>query len=281
MRGRLVALLLGLAASLAAEPLTWNLGQVEARLLAAGYTRDPVRNVWEAELELRLYNRDSRRRFNQLLVVEFLDAAGTLERWKSFVNLAPGTAQHRRLRAPRRLACRGELAACPPLRARVSLKVKDEKAFLATLPLQAISEPEAPPAEKELWAARVYDGDTFELMDGSKIRLLGIDTPELRDREGRFKPEPLAREAADFTRARVMSGPLRLTYDGERRDAYGRWLAQVTLADGSDLNAELLRRGLARVYERSQAARLEDYKKIEAQARKRGLGLWKQADQAN
>lgn len=266
------ALLLLLAAGLgAAEAGRWPLGPAEARLLQAGYVQDPRSAGWDAELELRFVNPDPRRRFKRDVLVQFKDAQGRKAVWKGFVSLAPGSAQHRRVRAPKRLRCAGPLDACPEMQ----VQVGSEKAAALAVPKALLHEPEAPPAGQPLWVAKVFDGDTLELTDGRKVRLLGIDCPERERRDGLKGPEPYYREAAELTRARVLAGPVTLAYDGERRDVYGRWLAQVSLQDGSDLNAELLRAGLARVYERSEAGRLEAYKKIEAQAREKGLGLWK------
>lgn len=271
---RLLVLCL-LAGGLSAAPLpTWPLGQAHAQLLQAGYSRDEKHHAWEAELELRFVNADLQRRFNRNVLVDFVGPDGKAVTWKGFLNLAPGSAQHRRVRVPERLGCGAALDACAPLKVRVFL-AKPAQAALVPIPRQGLAEPQAPPEGKPLWVARVYDGDTFELMDGSKIRLLGIDTPEASGPGGKGGPQPGYQEATEFTRERVMNAPVRLAYDGEHRDIFGRWLAQVTLDDGVDLNADLLRRGLAKVYDRSEAGRLDDYKKIEAQARERGLGLWK------
>lgn len=271
--GALLAILL--AAPLGAAPAqTWALGGAEARLLQAGYARDEAHQAWEAELELRFLNRDLRRRFNRNVVVQFVGAGGKSHSWKGFLNLAPGSAQHRRVRVPQRLRCAGALEACPPLQVRVFAGHAGQAA-LVDLPRRVLDEPEAPPEGRPLWAARVYDGDTLELMDGRKVRLLGVDAPERQRRDGGPGSEPGYKEAGAFLREKALAGPVRLAYDGERRDIYGRWLAQVSTEDGIDLNAELLRRGLAKVYERSEAARLPEYKKIEAQAREQGLGLWK------
>lgn len=271
----LLAALACLTAPLSAAAVTWPLGQVEARLLEAGYAQDPEHGDWEAEVELRFVNHDAKRRFNRNVTVQFVGDGGKGSAWKSFVSLGPGCAQHRRVRVPQRLACTGELSVCPRLQIRVGLDGSD-KAALAEVPRRVLEGPQAPPEGLPLWAARAYDGDTLELLDGSKLRLLGVDTPERKRKDGGRGPEPGYREALNYTRERVMAGPLRLAYDGETRDIYGRWLVQVTLEDGTDLNAELLRQGLARVYARSEAKRLDEYKKIEAQAREQGLGLWKQ-----
>jgi len=96
---------------------------------------------------------------------------------------------------------------------------------------------------------RASDGDTITLsVDGRKttVRYLLIDTPELHHPK---KPvEELGDEAAAANRAMLASGPVRLEYDRERTDKYGRTLAYVwaALPDGEVMiNEELVRRGLA------------------------------------
>jgi micrococcal nuclease len=93
------------------------------------------------------------------------------------------------------------------------------------------------------------DGDTFDVeVNGApeRIRLINIDTPETRDPE-----EPvqcLGPEAPAFLANLVPLGsPVRLEFDRERRDPYGRTVAAVFTADGKMINAEVARAGLARV----------------------------------
>lgn len=77
----------------------------------------------------------------------------------------------------------------------------------------------------------VHDGDTISApLNGERttIRYLLIDTPELHHpRRGK---EELALEAAGANRSLISSGPLRLEYDEELRDRYGRLLAYVWVA---------------------------------------------------
>lgn len=87
------------------------------------------------------------------------------------------------------------------------------------------------------------DGDTFDV-DGKPVRVLGIDTPEIRDPDvGILEDQPFGRAAAEstrvwITRARV----LELAMDG--RDIYRRRLAHVFI-DGELLAERLLAHGLA------------------------------------
>ena len=94
---------------------------------------------------------------------------------------------------------------------------------------------------------RVVDGDTFILANGERVRLLGIDAPELhagrRGHPGPF-PEPGAVEARAALAAMIEGRRVRLERHG--RDRYGRTLARVYLPDGREAGAVLLERGLAR-----------------------------------
>ena len=268
-----------LAAALAVCPASaaqvWVLPHAEVRLVAAGYTRDLKRSAWEAEVELRLVNSDPRRRFHQQVQVEFVDALGKASVWKTFVSLAPGTAQHRRVRAPAKLGCSLGLEACPSIKVRVSLRKGDEQAALVEIPRTALPDDAAPPEGKPVYVGRVVGATELELLGGQRIRLLGLAAPERERKDGKNGPEDGYQAVVDFTRTSVMQGPLQLAFDGERRDQGGRWLALVSLEDGTDLNAELLRRGLARLDPQAVFSHKDDYAKLEAGARDAHLGLWK------
>jgi micrococcal nuclease len=95
------------------------------------------------------------------------------------------------------------------------------------------------------WAAvrRVADGDTIELSDRRLVRYLGIDAPEIDHEAG--TAQPFGFEARARNRERVGSRRVRLEYDAERFDVYGRTLAYVFLPDGAMLNEALLVEGLA------------------------------------
>ena len=78
-------------------------------------------------------------------------------------------------------------------------------------------------SEGEYTVARAVDGDTLELASGERIRLLGVNTPET---VAPNKPvEPWGPEATEFSQAFIAAGPVRLTFDQERHDRFGRHLA--------------------------------------------------------
>lgn len=131
--------------------------------------------------------------------------------------------------------------------------------------------------EREARVERVVDGDTLVvLVDGAeeRVRLLGIDTPEMsrHDRRGEY----LAAEATQCARELAQGRQVLLSGDPQRkdRDDYGRLLRYVRLPDGRLLNAELLRRGYARVFTRYSFEREEEFLALEAGAREKGTGLW-------
>ena len=127
------------------------------------------------------------------------------------------------------------------------------------------------PPEKRL-CVRVIDGDTLELRGGDHVRLIGVDTPETVD--PRRPVEAFGKEAAAFTRRLAEGKNLRLEFDRETVDAYGRTLAYVYLPDGALLNGEIIRRGYGHVYTRFPFRYEREFVLLEREARAAGRGLW-------
>lgn len=107
-----------------------------------------------------------------------------------------------------------------------------------------------------LAVTRAVDGDTLQLSNGEKVRLIGIDTPESsnnskirRDakRTGRDAKEiiRMGKDSAAFTRDLVQGKNVMLEFDVRQRDKYGRLLAYVFLEDGTFVNAEIIKAGYA------------------------------------
>ena len=121
---------------------------------------------------------------------------------------------------------------------------------------------------------RVVDGDTVNLRGGERVRLIGINTPEL-GRDGR-PPEPLAEDATEALRQMIGSAGVYLQEGLDARDRHGRRLAHLFSSGGDNLQAGLLRRGLAyHVAVAPNFAHVECLAAAERQARKAGLGLWR------
>jgi micrococcal nuclease len=123
----------------------------------------------------------------------------------------------------------------------------------------------------------VIDGDTVELADGRRVRYIGIDTPELRRRQGDrwvLRPEPWAEEALEMNRRLVEGKTVRLELDREREDGYRRLLAYVYVGD-LFVNGELVRYGLAsvRLYP-PNLKQAETLLKAQREAQKAHRGIW-------
>lgn len=96
-----------------------------------------------------------------------------------------------------------------------------------------------------LHVEHVYDGDTILLVDGRRVRLLGINTPEV---EGRNKSEEAGGEQAKrWLMEALKDTRIRLVEDTEKLDKYGRFLAHVFTERNRHVNLELVRQGLAAV----------------------------------
>jgi endonuclease YncB( thermonuclease family) len=134
----------------------------------------------------------------------------------------------------------------------------------------------AGPGLERAEVAYVVDGDTLHLSNGDKVRLIGINTPEM-GRDGRA-PQPLARAATDALRELVGGGTVLLQDGVDPRDRYGRRLAHVFTADGANVEAQMLRRGLAfHVAVTPNFAHLECLQLAQTVAREAGRGVWREA----
>lgn len=122
----------------------------------------------------------------------------------------------------------------------------------------------------------VYDGDTIRLANGMEVRYLNLDTPETHHPE---KPvEYFGVKASKFNQQLVGDKKVKLEYDVQKKDQYGRVLAYVYVKqDGEwiNVNAELLKEGYARVYTIPPNVKYADYfLELEKEARKNCRGLW-------
>jgi len=121
----------------------------------------------------------------------------------------------------------------------------------------------------------VADGDTVDLTNGAKVRLVQIDTPEVY-----FSPECYGKQASAITKRLLPPGTLvRLTPEPatDSVDSYGRLLRYVTrVRDGLNVNVQLVRVGAAAPYfydyRRGRYSRL--LVSLGLRARSRHLGLW-------
>jgi micrococcal nuclease len=128
---------------------------------------------------------------------------------------------------------------------------------------------------------RVVDGDTLHLGapdlggDSTKVRLLGIDAPEM----GTNKSERIyfSEEATAFAKRLALGKQVRVYLDERAgsRDRYQRLLAYIELPDGKFLNEELLSEGYVYADRRFRHSYSQKYLQLEAGAHSLGKGLWK------
>jgi len=120
----------------------------------------------------------------------------------------------------------------------------------------------------------VNDGDTVILDDGRRIRYCGINAPEVahEDRPAqRFGPE-----ARDHNCKLVYKKTVRLEFDQERYDQYGRLLAYVFLKDGTFVNGKLLEGGYAyHVFRRPNTKYDSLLLRLQQKAMAERAGIWK------
>lgn len=116
--------------------------------------------------------------------------------------------------------------------------------------------------------AIAVDGDTLDL-DGRRVRLEGIDAPEISQTCGRrwlgtWNCGRAAQKALD----RLVDGR-RVECEPKGTDKYGRDLG-ICFVDGRDINAELVRKGMAWAFVKYS----ETYAEEEKAARSEGSGIW-------
>ncbi|MCP4681374.1 MAG: hypothetical protein GY864_03475, partial [Desulfobacterales bacterium] len=119
----------------------------------------------------------------------------------------------------------------------------------------------------------VYDGDTIRLDNGEHVRYLGINTPETarKDKAAEFMAQP----AREFNRKLVENARVRLEYDREKRDRYGRLLAFVFLENGDMVNALMARKGFAHVMSKKKNLKYRDLLlDLQRKAMKEKIGIW-------
>ena len=123
--------------------------------------------------------------------------------------------------------------------------------------------------EGELYfVENVIDGDTVELKNGASVRLLGVDAPE--------KGRPYSRKATEHLKRLIENSFIRLKFDVERKDRYGRYLAYIYDAKWKTfVNAEMLREGLAYLYvRRPNYSKFAELRDAQVEARRHKKGVW-------
>jgi len=147
--------------------------------------------------------------------------------------------------------------------------------LFASIELQAATLCPTSHIDRQVQVRYVHDGDTLFLKSGEKVRLIGIDTPELA-RKSRPN-QPLAIKARNRLRqlVRQSNNQLGLRLDKEHADRYGRRLAHLYNQEGTSLSALLLQDGLASLLAvPPNLTGLDCYAAIEKQAQESKSGIW-------
>ena len=162
-------------------------------------------------------------------------------------------------------------------RALVLLLVSVAALAVAFAPSRGGGGPEPAAGALVVPVVRVVDGDTIRVRLGGRsepVRYIGIDTPESKRPD--TPVQCFARRAAAENARLVARRRVRLVFDVERRDRFGRLLAYVYRArDGVFVNAALVRGGYARTLTIPPNARFaERFAALATEARRARRGLW-------
>jgi len=113
--------------------------------------------------------------------------------------------------------------------------------------------------------ASVTDGDTIVLSDGTRVRYLGVNTPE--------RGQPFYEEAKRLNAQLVGGKEVRLETGTPKRDFYGRLLAYVYVDDVL-VNARLIAEGLGYLFVIDPMNREEEWLQLQKEAQGQAKGMW-------
>lgn len=136
----------------------------------------------------------------------------------------------------------------------------------------AVGKRQSPPLRERVEVAVAIDGDTIQLMDGRRVRYIGIDTPEtVHPTKGQQCYGP---EAARRNRELVEGKTVELVAGEQNKDKYGRLLRHVWV-DGVFVNAELVAEGCARASSFGPERRYRQvFVQLQQYSKMKGKGLW-------
>ncbi len=143
----------------------------------------------------------------------------------------------------------------------------------ATIPKEATPTSIQKPTQDSLvLVIRVIDGDTIQIEGGSKVRYIGIDTPETVD--PRTTVQCFGKEASAKNKELVEGKKVRLEKDVSETDKYGRMLRYVYVAE-LFVNETLVREGYAFSSTYPPDVKYQDlFLQAEKEAREANKGLW-------
>jgi micrococcal nuclease len=121
--------------------------------------------------------------------------------------------------------------------------------------------------------AELHDGDTVSVIINKKkekVRLIGIDAPEIGQR-------PWGKRAKKYLENILSSSGwrVRLEFDVEQRDKYGRILTYMWTKDNRLVNLLMVENGYAMLFTVPPNVKyVNDLRVAQNEARKKGLGIW-------
>lgn len=118
---------------------------------------------------------------------------------------------------------------------------------------------------------RIVDGDTFVTSKGDKVRMIGVNTPEVHG-----KVEAFGEEASTYTKEQLAGRTVYMFQDASSTDKYGRLLRYVFIdQDPLMYNDRLLIEGLANTMTIAPNVMYADhFVQLEQAARQQNKGLW-------
>lgn len=131
-------------------------------------------------------------------------------------------------------------------------------------------------AEHAAFAERVrhvIDGDTIVLESNQRVRLIGIDAPEVSNAKYNHAGEFYGNEARSYLRQRIEGKDVRLESGDESFDKYGRRLAYIYLGDDF-INREMVEKGYAEVMRKFPNRYKDEFLRDEEEARAGRIGMW-------
>jgi len=164
---------------------------------------------------------------------------------------------------------------------KVNFSVNTQKGARLSIPFGRSSD------YSDILVKKAVDGDTLVLETGERVRLIGIDTPEMHESDKLYRDsqrtktdiatiQAMGRQAWEFTKKLVEGKHVSLEFDVQKHDKYKRLLAYVYLTDGTFLNAEIVRGGYASLMTIQPNVKYADlFLKLFQEARENQRGLWK------
>ena len=159
--------------------------------------------------------------------------------------------------------------------------------FLIAMPLHAEIDKAVNYDYSNIKCTRVVDGDTIVLENDERVRLTGIDTPETYKSKKLYKDaertgqdietiRAMGKKATEFVKKLVGGKQVRLEFDVQERDRYGRLLAYIYLLDGTFVNAEIVKQGYASLMTIPPNVKYAElFQKLYQDARENNRGLWR------